>query len=222
VSSDRGRKTASRQDSQVGAVGEDFGCTPEQRVRARQGSVERRLVAPARRGVSSETGAVIGYYNRRALVRKSVKSLVVVATAVAVTALATGVAYAFVAVTGSGSSNQPVVSSNAYSIQVTVSQVTDLTPGTAQPITVTVTNKGPSKVKVSQALLSLPATVSGVDAAALGTVHLTQPAVAAAVLDKSGASSTTTFTGSIVIDDSADVDQTTLLGKSLTVTANVS
>ncbi|MEV4140723.1 hypothetical protein AB0J72_52225 [Dactylosporangium sp. NPDC049742] len=53
-------------------------------------------------------------------------------------------------------------------------------------------------------------------------MHLTQPALAPAVLDKSGPSSTTTYTGAIVIDDSADVDQTSLLGKSITVTANVS
>ena len=57
------------------------------------------------------------------------------------------------------------------------------------------------------------------DSAALGTVSLSQPASAPTVLDKNG---TTTFTGSITIDDSTTVDQTSLLGASLPVTASVS
>src|SRR5581483_9926683 len=120
---------------------------------------------------------------------------------------------------GSGSASQSVVGSAAYSLQVTVSQASNLTPGVAAPVTVTVTNKGPAKVKVSTAVLALPASVAGVDPAALATVTFTQPASGAVVLDKNG---TTTFTGSITVEDSATVDQTSLLGASLPVTATVS
>ena len=153
--------------------------------------------------------------------RRSIKGIVVAGTAVAMAALGTGVAYAFVTASGSGSAAQPTVSSAAYSLQVTVSQVTDLTPGIAQAITVTVTNQGPAKVKISNTVLSLPALVTGVNTDALATVHLTQPATAPHVLDKSGATATTTYTGSIMIDDSDTVDQTSLLGKNITVTADV-
>jgi hypothetical protein len=151
--------------------------------------------------------------------RKSFKGMVVAGSAAAVIAAGSGVAYAFVAAAGSGSAAQATVSSNAYSLQVTVSQATDLTPGVAQPVTVTVTNKGPSKVKIGNAVLSLPTSIAGVDPAALATVHLTQPASASTVLDKSA---TATLTGSIAVDDSPTVDQTSLLGTTITVTAYVS
>jgi len=154
--------------------------------------------------------------------RRSIRSIVVAGTAMAVLAAGGGIAYAFVSASGSGSASQSTASSAAYSLDVTVSQATGLTPGVAQSVTVTITNKGPAKVKVSNTVLSLPGSISGVDAAALATVHLTQPASAPTVLDKSGPTATTTFTGSILIDDSSDVDQTSLLGKSITVTAYVS
>jgi hypothetical protein len=145
--------------------------------------------------------------------------MLVAGTAVAVISAGSGIAYAFVAASGQGSAAQSTVASNAYTLQVTVSQVTSLTPGVAQTVTVTVTNQGPAKVKVTNAVLSLPASVSGVDPAALATVSLTQPAAKATVLDKNGS---TTFTGSILVEDSATVDQTSLLGKDLQVTANIS
>ncbi|MFL6114910.1 MAG: hypothetical protein ACJ786_26710 [Catenulispora sp.] len=150
--------------------------------------------------------------------RRSIKGMLVAGSVVAAMSVGTGVAYAFVAASGSGAAAQSTVASQAYTLQVTVSQVT-LTPGVAQTVTVTVTNQGPAKVKVTNAVLSLPGTVSGVDPAALATVSLTQPAAKATVLDKAGS---TTFTGSILVEDSATVDQTSLLGKDLQVTANVS
>jgi hypothetical protein len=151
--------------------------------------------------------------------RRSIKSVLIAGTAAVAIGAGGGVAYAFVSASGSGSAAQSTVASQAYSIQVTVSQVTNLTPGTAQAVTITVTNQGPAKVKVTNAVLSLPATVSGVDPAALATVSLTQPAAKATVLDKNGS---TTFSGSILVEDSATVDQTSLLGKDLQLTANVS
>ena len=151
--------------------------------------------------------------------RKLLQRTVVIGTAVAVSSLGAGAAYAFVSGAGTGSAPQAAVSSAAYSLQVTVSQATNLTPGVAQQVTVTVTNKGPAKVRISTAALSLPASIPGVDPAALGTVTLTQPAATPTVLDKNG---TTTFTGSILIEDSAVVDQTSLLGQSILVTATVS
>jgi hypothetical protein len=151
--------------------------------------------------------------------RKLIQRAAVGGTVFALAATGAGVAYAFVSASGSGSASQAVASSNAYSLQVTVSQATNLAPGVPATITVTVTNKGPAKVKVSTATLSLPSTVAGVDSAALATVNLGQPTSAPTVLDKNG---TTTFTGSITIEDSATVDQTSLLGASLPVTASVS
>jgi hypothetical protein len=151
--------------------------------------------------------------------RRSIKGMLIAGTVVAAMGAGTGVAYAFVSASGSGSAAQSTVASQAYTLQVTVGQVTNLTPGVAQAVTVTVTNQGPAKVKVTNTVLSLPATVSGVDPAALATVSLTQPAAKATVLDKAGS---TTFTGSILVEDSATVDQTSLLGKDLQLTANVS
>jgi hypothetical protein len=132
--------------------------------------------------------------------RRSIKSVLIAGIAAAAIGAGSGVAYAFVSAAGSGSAAQSTVASQAYTLQVTVSQVTNLTPGTAQAVTITVTNQGPAKVKVTNAVLSLPA-------------------AKATVLDKNGS---TTFSGSILVEDSATVDQTSLLGKDLQLTANVS
>jgi len=151
--------------------------------------------------------------------RKFLQRTVVIGTAVAVTALGAGAAYAFVAASGSGSSSQAATSAANYRLDVTVSQPATLVPGTTQTVTVTVTNRGPAKVRISTATLSLGTLPSGVDQAAYDTVKLNQPAVLAQVLDKD---ETTTFTGSIQIQDSATVDQTSLLDKTFTLNANVS
>ena len=151
--------------------------------------------------------------------RKFLQRTVVIGTTVAVTALGAGAAYAFVAASGTGSSSQSATSAANYRLDVTVSQPATLVPGTTQTVTVTVTNRGPAKVRISTATLSLGILPSGVDQAAYDTIKLNQPAVLAQVLDKD---ETTTFTGSIQIQDSATVDQTSLLDKTFTLNANVS
>ncbi len=154
--------------------------------------------------------------------RKFLKRAVVVGTAVAVTGLGAGAAYAFVTTSGTGNSSQAATSAANYTLAVTVSPTSNLTPGAPQQVTVTVKNNGPAKVKLSTVTLVLPSSVTGVDSAAWGTVTVTSPTVQSGgvVLDKGQTSAP--FTGSIQIEDSATVDQTSLLDKTFTLTANVS
>jgi len=132
-------------------------------------------------------------------------------------------AWAFVATTGHGEGNgSKVVASDNFKLTVDVLNPLDLVPGRLATVTVKVTNDSTAngKIKFTKVDLSLPtAPEHGCSAEAWATLSVVDPVNQTALLQQG---QDATFTGSIALADSDDVDQTCLIGKDLTVIAHVS
>jgi hypothetical protein len=148
----------------------------------------------------------------------------VIATIVTAAVLGSATAaYAFVKLTGEGTgTGSKGVAAAKFKLDVELVSPVELVPGASAAVTVKVTNASTAngKVKLSNVVLSLPATAQGgCDAAALATLSFTSPGAVNEIL-ATGASES--FTGSVALADSDTVDQTCLLDHDLQVTANVS
>lgn len=160
------------------------------------------------------------------------KAVIAGVTAVAVVGVA-GTAYAFVV--ASGHSNDKTVTTTVDTLAIANGDITVTLPtaGTIQPggtftYSVTVHNSRAFKSQINTVLVNLPrptAVGNTVTTDAFGTLTLNQPTVAATVLAKDdgalGGADEATFTGSIVVTDSALIDQTSLLNATLTATAYI-